>query len=175
MGNLQDIFNDFIASYFKSEEMYSIVGTAGNINESERTCDVSPLNGNADILGVRLQASLDSTTGFVQIPANGSKVVVTFINPQTGFVALCETVDKILIDTALVQFNGGSEDGMVKINDLITKLNNAENKINSIITLLKTWTVVPGDGGAALKATATSIGALTPTVKSELENTAITQ
>jgi len=117
-----------------NEEIYAIVGTASNINEDERTCDVTPVTENAEVLGVRLQASLDSAEGFVCIPKTDSIVIVTFLNKNTGFVSVCTEVEKVLIDTPETIFNGGDNGGLININDLVSKINDVENALNSLIS-----------------------------------------
>ena len=181
---IQDAIREFINRSLSERELYSKVCTVSDVNESTRTCTCTPVDGTAVINDVRLQSSLSSSNGFVQIPKDGSKVIATFINKVQAFVSLCEEVDKIIIDTDLieinsdlVEFNGGTNDGMVKINDLVSRLNNLENDINTLKTAFSTWVVVPTDGGAALKTiSAAWYGAsLTPTVKGDIENTKITQ
>jgi len=78
-----------------NDEMYSLVGKVLSVDEDKRTCDVEPINGDAVINNVRLQADLEGKSGLVLFPKEGSHVVVTFLNKQTGYVALCSEVDKI--------------------------------------------------------------------------------
>lgn len=156
-------------------EYYSIPVKITAVDETARTCDVEPLNGSAEIFDVRLQAQKDGATGFVLIPKVGSIGVVTFINSATGFLAMTTDIDKILIDCDVITFNGGTNDGLIKINDLITKLNAVENDLNTLKNIFQLWVPVPQDGGAKLKADATawSTQTITPTQKTDLENTKI--
>lgn len=131
----RDILNNIINEQLSSEEIYSKVCTVVSVSESERTCEVSPIDGGANVTKARLQASLNGSTGIVQIPTIDSYVIVTFINEQKGFVSLFTDVDKILIDTDLVQFNGGDNDGLINITEIVTKLNALITEINT----LKTW------------------------------------
>ena len=75
-------------------EVYSVICRVNLIDEASRTCDVSPLNGDAKIFGVRLQADLEGEKGLTVYPTKGSNVVVTFINKETGYVALCSDIEK---------------------------------------------------------------------------------
>lgn len=174
--NILDQIKEIVKLAFKSEKIYSEVCTIVSVNESERTCICQPIDDSAELQKVRLQAIKSQSVGLVQIPKVGSYVIVTFIDNKNSFVSVFTEIDKILIDTDLVQFNGGTFDGIVKINDLVTKLNNLENDINDLKTAFSSWVTVPNDGGAALKAiTATWYAAtLTPTVKNDLEDTKIT-
>lgn len=128
--------NDIIDSIRKiakeNEEIYSIVCKVKNINVTEKICDCEPIDGSADLLNVRLMA--ENKTGFLIIPTDGSIVIVTMLNKYTGYVSMFSEVDEI-------QLNGDNEDGLVKVNDLVTKLNNLENLVNNILTTLKTTTI----------------------------------
>lgn len=172
--SIRDIIYNFIKEYLRKERLYSELCTVTSVDETKRTAEVKPVSG-ATLYNVRLQAIPSQTVGFVPIPKVASFVIVTFMDNRTGFISTYTECTKILIDTDLVQFNGGTLDGMVKVNDLVTKLNNIENDLNDLKTAFSTWVTVPQDGGAALKAiTATWFGAtFTPTVKNDLEDATI--
>ena len=175
--NINQLLNEIVKN---NDEIFSIVAKVTSIDETERTCDVEPLNGDAEIFGVRLQSDIDGTNGFVMIPTVDSNVIVTFLNNTTGFVSLCSSVEKIhvtsnteiTIDCDDITFNGGSNDGLIKINDLVSKINAVENDINTLKSIFTAWVPVPMDGGAVLKtATATwSAQTITPTQKTDIEN-----
>lgn len=122
------------------------------VDNTAQTCDVEPLNGDAPILGVKLKAREDSEPdGIVVFPANGSDVVVGFTegNDTDAFVLVFSDFDQVVID-------GGENEGLVKLpvlRDEIEKLNNFLSQIKQAFT---SWTPVPSDGGAALKAVMTS-------------------
>ena len=174
---IADQIKTLVKQAFKGERMYSEVCTVVSVDETERTCICQPIDDSAEIPKVRLQAIFDQTVGILNVPKVGSYVIVTFIDKRNSFVSTFTELYKILITTDLVEFNGGSLDGLVTVNELVTKLNNLENDINNLKTAFSTWVTVPNDGGAALKtATATWYAAsLTPTVKADLENDKITQ
>lgn len=176
--SIRDLMREIVKD--PNAEIYSIVGEIIAIDETARTCDVKPTNGDAEIYGVRLQSDANSTDGFVLIPTINSIGIVTFINRTTGILSVCNKIDKMIvkseieinIDCEKITFNGGSNDGLIKINDLITKLNAVENDLNDLKTVLSTWVPVPQDGGASLKtASASWSGAtITPTQKTDIEN-----
>ena len=145
----------------KSNTPYSIVCEVLAVTGDK--CDCQPLNGMADLLNVKLQAK--TTTGILITPSIGSSVIVTLTGNSNGFVSMFSDIDSI-------QLNGSNYDGLVKVNDLVTKLNNLENDLNTLKTAFSAWVTVPNDGGAALKvATAAWYAAsLTPTVKANIEN-----
>ena len=150
--------NKFIMPYSIVCEVLAVTGDK---------CDCSPVNGDADLIDVRLQAS--TTTGILITPTVGSNVVVSLLSNGSAFVSMYSDIDSI-------QLNGSNYDGLVKVNDLVTKLNNLENDLNTLKTAFSTWVTVPNDGGAALKVATASwyAASLTPTVKANIENPLIT-
>lgn len=143
-----------------------IVCTVSSVDTGELTCVCSPVNGNADIIDVRLMTIAGN--GFLIIPAVNSKVTVSFLDNSSGYVSQFSTVTEI-------QLNGDTYSGLVKIADLVTKLNNLENKVNDLITAMNTHVhtgVTTGAGSSAI-GTVPIVGALTPTVQANLENTTV--
>jgi hypothetical protein len=138
-------------------------------------CDCEPINGDADILEVRLNAS--GLNGYVITPKVGSMVMVTKFERFEAFISSFSDVEKIEILCDNIVFNDGTNDGMVLINALVNKLNALENKVNSIINTFNTHThsgVTTGGGTSGTTPTVIS-GTLTPTQKSDIENTKIKQ
>ena len=176
MPELKEVVDELLGNALKQEKIYSIIGTVSNVDEAKRICDVTPLGDEAKRFAVRLQSAISKKVGIVLIPKDKSDVIISFTNRTQAFVSLTSDLDKILIDTDLVQFNGGDNDGLVKIGDLITKLNNIENDLNTIKAAFSAWVTVPNDGGAALKAiTATWFAdTFVPTLQVELEDKNVT-
>lgn len=154
---------------------HDCVCSVTSVNLTDLTCLCEPINGDADIVDVRLIT--DESKGFVIIPPVGSKVTVSFLNDSTAYVSQFSTVSEI-------RLNGTNYDGLVKINDLVTKLNNLETRVNLIVTDLAALATamnalgaVPVLGtvlGAAITtAIANAITPLTPTIKANLENTTV--
>ena len=140
------------------------VGTVTAVDKAARTVDVQPLNEDAPLLGVNLQAGQGSTVGVVQIPREGSYVMVGYVaDGAAGMVLLCDDIEEAQVvikdtDTASIvatedgiTMNGGKLGGMVKVEDITTRLNLIEKDINKLKQAFTGWTPVPQDGGAALK------------------------
>lgn len=174
--SIAEIFEEIIANQIDRENFYSIVGTAINVDETTRTCDIKPIEADAPRAGINLQSVQSGTEGIVIIPKEGSFIAVTFFDKRTGFVSLTSEVEKILIDTDLVQYNGGSNGGLININDLVTQMNKVEDDLNALKSAISGWIPVPNDGGAALKVALSNFiaGTLTPTVTSDMEDIKIT-
>lgn len=142
--------------------------TVESVDVSARTCDCKTISG-VPVSGVRLMAEVDD--GILVLPAVDSVVIVGYSKTVTPFVCQFSTIDRVLVITGdttveikdgLIQFNDGSHDGLVKIKDLVTKLNNIETKLNIIIA----W------GATVTPPLATD--PMINTQQSELENTKIT-
>lgn len=159
----------------KTVEIYSLICKVTEINETERTVDCEPLNGSAEIYGVRLQPDFDGSTGIVEFPKKDSNVIVTFINKNTGFVSTVMEPEKILIDCDEIIFNGGSNDGLVIVGKLVSKINALENKLNALQSNYMTHAhidPISGSTGVLLVPfVATPIAPIT--MQTDIENTKI--
>ncbi len=129
------------------------------------TCVCSPINGDADIEDVRLKAG--DGDGILMIPVVNSVVIVHMVNDVEGYVSMFSDVESI-------QLLDGSFGGLIKIADLVTKLNNVENKVNSIITALTTLTLPVSGSTAGPPASPPVVGNLTPTTQNDIKNDKIT-
>lgn len=122
----------------------SMICKVTDIDTTKFTCTCLPIDGSADF--IEIPYNVGAVKGFVLEPKDGSYVALTTTSETTGFVSMVSEVNQIYL-------NGDNEGGLVKVQDLVTKLNDLENKVNSILSTIGTsWTPVPNDGGAALKA-----------------------
>lgn len=150
------------------DEVYAMICKVLAVDANERTCDVEPLNGDADIFGVRLQSDLNASTGFMVVPVVGSNVLVSFLNKNAAYVAMCSEVD-------YVHLRGDGLGGLIKVADLVIKLNNIEtaftnhlNKYNSHIHS----GVQTGAGSSAVPA-ALDTQQIEQTKRDHIENTKV--
>ena len=146
----------------------TFAGTVTAVDADENTCSVQPANGGALREGVRLCAAIKSITNpVVIVPAVNSTVICGIIenNKRAVFVMLCTEV-------AEVKLRGDAFGGIVKVGDLVDKLNALEQDLNTLKTVFSAWVIVPMDGGAALKtAAATWYGdQFTPTIVDDIAN-----
>ena len=81
-----------------NEENYSLVCVVNSVDEEKRTCDVSPVSGEADIFDVRLQAKVSGDLGIVVFPSLGSDVTVTFMSKDLAFVSSTSKIENIKIN-----------------------------------------------------------------------------
>lgn len=127
-------------------------------------CVCTPIDENEpELLDIRLNAE-ESDYNFTLIPKVDSSVLVALYNKNSGYIACFGEIETVLI-------RGEEYGGLVKIEDLVTKLNNLENQINNILTSLKSISVPLAPSGAVPFAPFfASINSLQTTSKSDLEN-----
>lgn len=144
---------------------YSEVCVVSDIDTVNGTCICTPVDGSAVLIGVRLNA--DNKDGFKLIPKNNTKVIVTLINSTTGYLSMISEVDEI-------HLNGVNHNGLTKVAELTTKLNNLENSFNTHLT---NYNAHLHSGGTIMGNTAIptvpDTQNLTPTVQSDIENTTV--
>lgn len=136
------------------------------------TCVCQPVDdGQAEIMDVRLNAESHSTK-FLITPAVDSVVGVLafsdFENTEYMVVMFSE-IDSIMI-------RGDQYGGLVKVDDLVDKINTIEDDLNDLKQVFSTWVPTPNDGGAALKGAAATwyAATITNTTVNDLENGAVT-
>lgn len=172
MPEISELIAQFVDKELSKERLYTVIGTATNVNETDRKCNFTPVGDEGGQFDVRLQSAFTGILGVVLIPKENSIIGVSFLNRTAGFVSLTSELEKVLIDTSLTEFNGGDNGGLINVSDLVTKLNNLESDMNLLKAAFTAWVVVATDGGAALKATTAAWAAqiLTTTVATELED-----
>lgn len=164
MDNVKQLLTEILRTEFSNKlafvgEVVSVDGTMAQIKNIETEGVYE---------NVRLQAHPGS--GVLIIPTNGSYVIVGRMSGGNGYIAMTSDADSI-------QLLDGSYGGLIKIDELVTKLNTLEQDLNALRDQFDTWVVVPNDGGAALKALLSptwTVPQLTETEKEDLENTEIT-
>lgn len=142
---------------------YSKVCTVDSVDLVNLTCYCIPINDDADITEVRLMANIDN--GFLLVPEVDSIVVVSFLSDSSAYVSLVSKVSEI-------QLNGTNYGGLVRITELVNKLNNLENAFNQHITLynLHTHAGVTSGTSTTSPVVVADTQTLTPTTEIDLEN-----
>lgn len=90
--------SEILKSITKGENPYNtLLATVKAVDEAARTCDVLPIDGSAEIFGVRLNALLEvegDDKGEYNIPAVNSFVLVTLLDNANAFVSGFSMIDK---------------------------------------------------------------------------------
>tara|TARA_R110000796_G_scaffold73842_5_gene165890 strand:- start:4985 stop:5491 length:507 start_codon:yes stop_codon:yes gene_type:complete len=143
MGGDQNIA-DMIRKLAKGdEEVYSIICEVSSITGDE--ADLTPVNGDADLLGVKLIAG-SSGTPLLITPVIGSVVVATFLSKDTAFISLYSEIES-------VQIRGDQFGGLIKIEELVKNLDLLTKRVDGIIDAIKNGVPIPQDGGVGLQTT----------------------
>lgn len=150
------------------------------------TCTVMT-DDDIEVPGVLYKSNTSSDVDVVMQPADKSRVIIGRLADSDAWTVLkFGKIDKVQvvvgnssfeIESGVITLNGGQLGGMVKRDGVRTKLNQLEAEVNALKTIFKTWVTVPSDGGAALKALASTWAAnnITPTKNGDLENTNVKQ
>lgn len=175
--------------------------TVNSVDLPSRTCDCTPIGGTSitDLPGVQLQA--ESNDGLLIVPSIGSTVYVIYSERNIALVIGWSDVDQIIqiastgeeislglskiqlingnstleVDGSVINFNGGNLGGLTKIVNLVSKLNNLENLLNSLIQdyNFHTHSGVTTGAGVSGPILVQQAGSITPTVRADIEDTTV--
>lgn len=182
MAAIDNFEQDFIGAVKGIVRFCTIIeGVVKSVDTSQYLCSVQ-IGGDqgATYYDIPLKVQTGVRASIVEIPVVGSECIMGFRDGNDGRPQLlwAETIKDWLINCdGTVIFNEGNLGGMVKVNDMVSRLNFVEKDINTLKTAFSAWVVSTGDGGAALKAAAAVWYSqqLTPTKKADIENPKIKQ
>ena len=111
----------------------SIQSKVTSVDKSANTCDVSPLDGGAEILDVQLKADDGKSKGQIIYPSTGSVVLVSPLNNSKSnfFVSMFSEVDeisnvidgtKLVIDKSGFIFEKGNDSMKSLLNDIVDQM-----------------------------------------------------
>jgi hypothetical protein len=147
----------------------SLLGVVVSVDETEMTCTVTPNIGGANFTDVMLMADNETTSlGIFYKPKVGSQVMISPYSDVDYFVSMVSEVDEVWL-------RGTANGGIVKVSDLVTKLNNLENKVNTLIATFNAHVhpgVTVGAGSTLVTATLVT-GTLTPTIANDIQSTTV--
>ena len=142
MSEISDVIQQ-LAGVKGANKINIIEGAIVSVNEEERTCVVNPLSDNYEGNIEEVYLSAQPNDGIIQIPSVDSVVkVCVCMGIDFPFIIQFSDLDKIVIlaDTS-IQFNDGGFGGLVKVEELVNKINALENQINNILNVLSTTTI----------------------------------
>lgn len=157
----------------KIDQITYINATVKSIDIDKRTCECTAIDGHTEYdLTAKLMASVDD--GILFIPAINSTIKVIFSQNVEPFVIQYSEIENIIIDAKIkIQFNDGSFGGLIKITDLVGRLNTLEKDLNTVKQVFATWTPL-AETGLKTSLTAWSGRQLTETKTKDIENERIT-
>jgi aromatic ring-opening dioxygenase LigB subunit len=166
----------------------AFIGKVLKVTEgSKYTCNVMPIDSEAEIFSVRLKPTIDGTKkGIIAIPTVGSFVIVGLINnnENSAFIIWCSNIKKYFIiddnnniiefTNADIQLNGSHHNGLVKVKELTDKLNELEKTVNTLISTYNGHTHTGGTiFGSTGPVSVPDTDVLVPTLQAEIENTKV--
>jgi GpV Apex motif len=187
MSVTSDIRDGLIALFKQvhgDNEVFSAEVTA--VDMDTRSCTVISISDKTETeyTGVWLMPQVDD--GILYQPKIGSTVIVQHNRQLQPYVVMWSELDGIyyvINQTAFaltdgnIQFNDGSNAGLVNIKPLVQKINNLENLLNDLITKYNshTHTGVQTGGGTSGPTAALETNNISPlTQQSDLEDTLVT-
>jgi hypothetical protein len=140
---------------------YGRICTVKSVDTTTLTCTVETLDTDAEITEVRLQAG--EGVGLIMIPKVGSIVIVMEVVRFDYAVVLYSEIDSIkMLD--------GSFGGLVKVGVLVSRLNEVEDKLNTLLSIYNSHT-----HPAHLTPTPSRVtGQVAKTTRADIENTLVT-
>lgn len=160
MTQLSDSLEQLIEKKQADEKIYSSVCKVISVNEETRTCELEPVNGDAERTG-RLQASLSLSEGIFIKPVIDSFVLLSYINNLTGVITSYSEIERVYIKIGISEydiidgdiiFNSGS-DNAVRFSELKTGFDQLKQDFNNLVTVFNTHLhsgVTPGGGVSAI-------------------------
>jgi hypothetical protein len=162
-----------------------VMGTVTRIpSGNDKTVDVDVTLGDAcqSITGVNLNTAAND--GYTLFPAIESDILIALMPDNSAYMLACEDITKVVcyidannkyeFDATGFIWNDGTNDGLVKVIELTQKLNNLENAFNQHLLAYNSHTHVGVTSGfSSTGITTPDTQTLTPTVKTEIENSKI--
>jgi len=151
-----------------SNKVYAVDAIVLSVDETLRICSCQVVSGQANniISNVRLMAAVDD--GVLIIPEVESSVCLIISDKTEPYISQYSEVKKIIL-------LGGELGGLVKVIELTEKLNNLENKVNSLLTVYNTHTHnVTAVGAPTGPNLSPEPGQLVVTDRDNIENKSIT-
>ena len=83
------------------KQLFCVVCEVTAIDEEKRTCDLLPLNGDAELLSVNIQAQQGNDYGFCLMPELGSQVIAALINDSRAIIIATTSLSRaeLVIDS----------------------------------------------------------------------------
>lgn len=139
----------------KHTPVQCIEGVVVSVDASAKTCEVEPVDGRANFVDVKLQPLSEADdNGVFAIPVKNSTVIIGLLeNGKRSVILKYTEIEKYVIQVSDKQklvfdkegdivFNDGKNGGLIKISDLVKKLNNLEKSVNQVVTSFNAHTHV---------------------------------
>lgn len=113
------------------EPFATYLAKVDSVDSDEASCTVERIFDGMVIENVKLNATITKNEGIVIAPKQDSHVLITSIDGLNWFVSQYSAIDGITIDSeSPIIFNGGNNEGLIKIEKLTQKLNELVDAFN---------------------------------------------
>lgn len=179
-----------LAGTFKNDRVQLIIGSVKSVDEDKATC-VVVIENDVELPNVKLQAAI--CDGLFILPKVNSDVYVLTSTYNDALIVQYSDIDKYYLQVGDSSFavydkaqnggeqivlNDGSYKGLVKVDDLVKKLNALEQKVSALNTAMKTTTIVLAPSGTYPLTTNPNVASLSdisPVTKADdLQNKTVT-
>lgn len=160
------------------DEVFLVACSVNSVDQDSGTCEVTTISSTSEITIPNVLLQAEVSDGLFLVPKVDSVVFVAYTKRVQPYIALFSDLDYvgitvggtvIEIKNGSIAIGDGSYGGLIKIQDLVTKLNNLENAFNDLVAKYNLH-VHAGNGTPTVSIETT---VLTPTQKADLENTVI--
>ena len=131
-----------LAGTWNTNPLTVIVAKIVSVNDDEMTCTIDPLNDNSTVTIENVNLSAQPNDGFVCYPSVDSIVLVAYAPKLDPFILQFSDIDKCritiekceyYIDKDGIKLHGDNFGGLVKVSDLVNKINRLEIFCNTHI------------------------------------------
>lgn len=157
-----------------SDDLSMALANVLSVDLDNMTCSVELIGGQtlATMNSVQLMARVDD--GFLCVPAIDSTVIVIWSKRTEPAVVMYSQLQDVFVSADdKVTLQSDTYGGMVKVQDLVTKLNAVENKLNDMISIYNSHVHTDPQGGVTTSPLQPITGNITPTVRADIENTKV--
>jgi len=150
--------------------------TVDSVDVDAGTCSATPIGENNPTQIINIELEAEVCDGLLIIPVVNSTISVIYSTRNTPYVYKFSDIDSVVYSGNTWQFGDGSFEGLVKVIELTSKINNLESLFNQILQILKTTSIPLAPSGtypfAPLYAAILSINPLTK--KEDISNPNVT-
>lgn len=102
-----------------------------SVNLDACTCTVEQVTGQTSAERKTVSLMADVGDGWLLAPAVGSTVIIAWSDRNLPYVAMFSDLQDVYLDAAgKITMNQGTDGGLVKVRDLVTRMNSIENSFN---------------------------------------------
>lgn len=121
-----------LAGTFLKDFLSVMACTVTAVNEESQTCNCTPIGGDSTTELQNVLLTAEENDGLLLIPEVGSTVLVAITKRNEPFVLMFSNIAKVIIvASTAIQFNDGSLGGLIKIQNLVDRINNLEKAFNA--------------------------------------------